>query len=130
MTLTAEAQTFGADEVLAALEKIVRGREGYIDPRSKAMGLPCKYVLDGVPSCIVGQALFALGVPIKVLQEMDFVSDPMFAEDGGRVLSGHGYTFTGGARDMLVLAQEEQDGGRTWGVALDVARQTHAAYMS
>lgn len=130
MTALAETGLFDEDQVLKALESVVKGKEGYIDPRSKHIGQVCKYVLDGEPSCIVGQALSYLHVSTRAIAEMDHLSDPMFREDGAKHLAQYGVTFTEGALEILAAAQGEQDGGRTWGVALDTARLTHSQYMS
>lgn len=117
---------FTTDQVLEALETVVKGREDYIDPRARSIGQTCKYTIDGAPSCIVGEALHRLGVPIDVLREMDCTFDPMFGEDGKRLLENKGYTFEDAAEQVLIAAQSEQDSGHTWGNALHVAREVVA----
>lgn len=87
----------------------------------------CTYVRDGQPSCIVGHALASLGVPVEILAGLD-------APPGG---TGAYRALTGLAKDrvieyraedwefitgFLLEAQIHQDGGDSWGDALDKAR--------
>lgn len=123
-TATIEAMHFTAKQVLDALEAAVKGKEGYIDPRA---GSPeaCQYLIDGVPSCIVGTALALLGVSKEVLHRMDCTGNPMFSADGYAALTGHGITMDEKAHGMLSRAQSRQDRSATWAQALEGAREVY-----
>lgn len=121
-TDTIKATRFTAEQVLEALETAVKGKEEYVDPRTQMQYLACKYVIDGAPSCIVGQTLAILGVPVKVLNLMDCAGNPSFAGDGYTALAQAGFTVDSIGRQMLVTAQTHQDSGKTWGEALSAAR--------
>lgn len=77
----------------------------------------CSYMDGGQPACIVGHALFNLGVEPRVLDRIE----------GGtigtaqRTLLHEDVEITLKALDFLDTAQTEQDNGETWGVALDRA---------
>lgn len=90
--------------------------------------LDCKYVLHGVgpepterPGCIVGEILFAIGVPMEVLVAMDATDEPVISYDGGRVLEDHGYVLSPAARAYLSSAQGNQDVGATWAASIRTA---------
>lgn len=104
---------FTATQVLDALSAVVKGNENYRDPRA-GTSTACQYIIDGEPSCIVGRVLALLGVPNKVLAEMDGCGNPMFAVDGVLALAEHGYEFEKEAEAMLDTAQQRQDRARTW----------------
>lgn len=74
-------------------------------------GESCFYVRDNKPSCLVGHVLNRRGVAINTLKEREGSGPDIFAP---RFLTHE-------AADVLTAAQEKQDGGRTWGSALQAA---------
>lgn len=123
-TATVEAMHFSAEQVLEALEAVVKGREGYVDPRA---GSPeaCQYLVDGEPSCIVGSVLAHLGVDVDVLHRMDCTGNPMFSADGYEMLEASDITMDRLAFGMLSRAQSRQDRSMPWAHALEGAREVH-----
>ncbi len=90
-------EEFGADHVAPRIPDGVVGGSG------------CQYVYEGKPSCLVGQVLYRAGVSLAELTAVEG-SAPQLEE----------FTRWAGpaARRLLAYAQEEQDAGRAWGVAL------------
>lgn len=81
----------------------------------------CQYADGYKPGCIVGEALFIAGVPVKQLELMD---DP----GEGQAISlldteEFGFSLTPGARQVLQRAQGRVDAGSTFGEAVKAARQ-------
>jgi len=81
----------------------------------------CVYVYEGKPSCIVGQFLFALGVPLERLEEADWrtfgggtPADELIGElvEEGRI------QVESGVAVALTEAQNTQDWGLKWGIVL------------
>lgn len=77
----------------------------------------CQYQHNGKPSCIVGQALHRLGVPVDTLAELD--------EGGGAVVAGlpqmrPDLFEVDSVSDLFALsdAQEAQDNLLPWGEAV------------
>lgn len=124
-TDTIKATHFTADQVMEALEAVVKGREDYVDPRAGSI-LACQYQIDMVPSCIVGSVLAHLGVSPDVLHQMDCTGNPMFNADGYELLEASGITMDRLAFGMLSRAQSRQDRSDTWGDALEGAREVYA----
>lgn len=116
---------FTADQVMEALEAVVEGHEDYVDPRARSLGMVCKYIVDGVPSCIVGQVLARLGVSEETLEDMDNCMDPMIGAVAVKVLNENGVTLEPRALQVLIVAQSEQDGCHPWSTALREARLTY-----
>lgn len=90
----------------------------------------CRYVNEGQPDCLVGNALHRAGVSIETLKEMDDDSDP-WAELGISSERVQGIlkpfvTFTPAAVAALTEAQSSQDNGHAWGRALDCAKRARA----
>lgn len=83
----------------------------------------CVYQRDGAPSCMVGHALFKLGVPVDVLAQLDVASEdgePCAIDDSDAysVLSDAGFVLDSEAAERAAMAQTKQDSGWTWGAAL------------
>lgn len=78
----------------------------------------CYYNVDGKPSCLVGTAVAALG---------EDYFDLLSAEEAVRVENGDGLAaheiksipMTSQAKSALQAAQSTQDGGASWGDALE-----------
>lgn len=72
----------------------------------------CVYTVDGKPSCIVGNALVRIGVPVEKLpREEDF---QYRAAQQVKEL-GEGVRVADDAASLFDRAQQWQDGGITWG---------------
>lgn len=104
---------FTAEAVTKALEESVAEKGAdyvYIAPVIEWEMQTCLYAIDGQPSCLIGHALYRLGVPIQKLEEIGAITIETIA-----------HTF-GPMEDKLVIAlnqaQLSQDGGETWGKAL------------
>jgi hypothetical protein len=120
---------------LSALQYAVtlRGAD-YIDPASGSGSPGCTYVRDGEPACIGAVALVHLGVDLDILQE----ADTQQAEDGfdpslaSSEMQEHLWISEVGAEraawKILAEAQRAQDNGRTWGRALELAREVARDY--
>lgn len=87
----------------------------------------CTYAYEGRPSCIVGHAMHFAGVAVAQLEALD-------GRDGG---SGVDWLYkngelplavTRGAARVLQVAQEAQDGGYAWGLAVERARVVAESY--
>jgi hypothetical protein len=82
----------------------------------------CKYERFGEPSCLVGQVLARLGVPVEVLAELDEQSDGSInGEDVPTVLFNAGFEVSNDAYRYMAEAQAVQDRTsrpNTWGEAL------------
>ena len=90
-------------------------------------GAGCRYVHgdedesgEPTPSCIVGHALYLAGLEIPKIAELDQVG----------TIAAASYlvpALTGPAVRVLRAAQDRQDGGATWGKALEAAKVEAAA---
>lgn len=83
----------------------------------------CVYVLDGQPSCIVGQVLHRVGVPITTLETFDTASfegesAPVSELQRKDLLTAASIALDSDAFEVLRVAQKYQDNGHTWGTAL------------
>lgn len=111
-------------KALEALARVVKDAgEEYVDPAAVQGNMGCRYVRDGEPSCIVARVLSHLGVPVEVLRSMDASFNPQIGYDGKGVLHDYGVGLDAYATGALMAAQGIQDGGGSWGYALDKARE-------
>ena len=111
-------------KALEALAHVVKDAgEEYVDPGAVQGNMGCRYVKDGKPSCIVARALSHLGVPVEVLRSMDTSFNPQIGYDGKDRLHDYGVVLDAYATSALAVAQGIQDGGGTWGYAVDKARE-------
>jgi len=108
------------EDALRALEEAVAEKgEDYIyqytdsdDPRNSI----CLYVYDGAPSCIAGDALHRLGIPLSAFEDHE-------GDTIDKVALRVDWPLHVDAVDVLYEAQCVQDGGRSWGEALAAARE-------
>lgn len=121
--------TLTVDTVNPVLDALLKEfGEDYVYPGSKDKA--CYYVANGQPSCLVGQVLYRLGVPIETLEEYDEVgsvfelSNSEYSLDGKTALERGGVS-VGDDRVLNILdsAQGWQDQGKTWGEAVRQARK-------
>lgn len=118
------------DSVIAGLKAIVEDAgEGFVYERvvTDQNGPKCVYVLNEAPSCIVGQFLAKLGVPLERLAVADEANYGAglpahillnnLREEGVVRITDYSATAA------LSAAQESQDGGDTWGAALYAANR-------
>lgn len=113
--------TINETQALEALKHIVE--EKGADFRYQI--LPCKYAVDGVPSCGVGQALAHLGVPLPTVIALDTANTgtSLAARAMRPFLKSENVDLTSGAAEVLEAFQSVQDYGSrnetaTWGAAL------------
>jgi hypothetical protein len=118
-------KTITADDAIRLLRETVAGKEDFIyaeDERSdNDYGIAeCKYVKDGAPSCLIGQALSAFGVPVETLEDLDGFeeSGSIDSDEVDEKLSEAGFQLAGMADGIFATAQRAQDQGKTWGDAL------------
>lgn len=102
-------------DLWAEVKKVAAEQPDYVYPEQY-----CRYQNDGKPSCIVGQALYRLGMPVSVLVEID-------AAHGQGGISAYGLPYErpdlfvdDSASDLFALAeaQEAQDNRLPWGEAV------------
>lgn len=115
-------ELINARRALELLTDVVEGNEDFryehvIDPDN---GSNCVYQVNGEPSCLVGHALVRAGVPMSFLVRMD--EEVAAAEVMDAYLDD---SVTPGALKVFGAAQIRQDGGQTWGEALEYARNTY-----
>jgi hypothetical protein len=106
------------EKARTGLREFIRGREDFVYERP-GDGKTCMYTWDGQPSCLVGQYLHHIGVPIDVLAEHneDQIDDPGILA----TLDDVGFEIEEEAVGWLYHAQHQQDIGRTWGAAVAFA---------
>jgi hypothetical protein len=129
-------------KAIQLLRDVARGREDHIDENSRTGS--CAYgSMDDEsntgPGCIVGHAVNAAGLPMRVLDLMDTLGDVISVYDAldefknGTVTIdvdattelGAELDLTRAAADIFDAAQSEQDFGATWGEALYAAEKRH-----
>jgi len=102
------------EAMTAAVE--ARGRD-YVYRRLSEVPA-CRYVLDGRASCLAGDTLARCGVPLAELARWEHAH-------AGRLLAelrmSGVITYEPRVVAVLRAAQQRQDYGSTWGVALDAA---------
>lgn len=84
------------------------------------------YAAYDEPSCIVGNALHRLGVPIPTLVEMDHCTiggEAISSRKVLEVLEGSGFILDNDAVMLLATAQVLQDAEIPWGDAVRMARE-------
>jgi len=80
----------------------------YLYPRTEAGG--CSYLRNGQPSCIVGHALWNLG-----LIDAQWKGDDLGISDISHIINHEGWELTIGEIDWLSKVQDNQDNGWPWG---------------
>lgn len=123
----------GAD-ALNSLRLRVAGREGYIykrEERERREPVYCLYVEKGSPSCLVGHSFhydFGISIPYLELLNSNELAGHLGGSSSVRALvMPEGVELTSEARQIFGAAQEIQDGGGTWGEALEAAEVVAAS---
>jgi hypothetical protein len=112
-----------AADAVALLEKAVEIKGADFVYTRRRFGSPCLYVVDDVPSCIVGYALKLTGVATKRIAALDKTSNANSPVAARRL---HAYlpdVVSHEAAIILDRAQVAQDAGETWGSALGAAEE-------
>lgn len=107
---------------LSAIVEEVGSKYIYESVLNDMGGKDCRYVNNGAPSCLVGHFLHRMGVPVESLKLGDRgsgMSVPYLLDELHE--RGEIGELSPGVLDALVGAQIQQDGGVTWGIALDEA---------
>jgi hypothetical protein len=132
--------TIDGPKAIQLLREVVRGRENHVDEGAR-MG-SCSYgtLDDGSrtgPGCIVGHAVYATGLPLRVLDLMDNLGSMHSVYNSlerfkiGVAQNPHirsvvaelstELELTATATDIFRSAQDVQDGAGSWGEALAAA---------
>jgi hypothetical protein len=114
-------------EVMDSLTKIVseQGEDFIYQPPEGTLG-QCQYVHNGRPDCLVGKALYQLGVSVDLLRTLDHEGGMNI----GKVdLAQLGLDMPPEALEALDTAQMLQDGQETWGTALQAAKKALEGYL-
>jgi hypothetical protein len=77
----------------------------------------CLYAHGDEPGCLVGQVLFRAGVPMEDIAALDKAA----STDVASLAAEFERWMPRSAVDLLSDAQNQQDGGATWGYALEFA---------
>jgi hypothetical protein len=83
-------------------------------------GPVCHYAHDDAPSCLVGHALHRAGVTVEQLASLDKHDNHIASVELPAEVE-----ITDEAQDVFAVAQDTQDDGKPWGVALSVAERAY-----
>ncbi|ATW69427.1 hypothetical protein SEA_IMMANUEL3_76 [Streptomyces phage Immanuel3] len=101
-----------------------------VDPEGDGFGM------KAVPGCIVGNVMHKLGVGFTVMRNeenntSDSLVDAVMVSRHERDEDGEQkFEFTDTAKRVLRSAQSKQDGGATWGEALEYAEEMYVSYKT
>lgn len=126
----AEVVTITAADAISAMQKCVEERGFNYVYRKIDDGKPCLnwHEETDEPGCIVGMALYKLGVPAEILRANDVGPAGQWQDMLREVnLKDYGCEFnhfriTRNATTLFTIAQVAQDNGAPWGAALETAR--------
>jgi len=107
------------ETILSTMTEIVGeyGKDYVYEKRwnPEAIGIGCRYVCNDAPDCLIGKLMIRAGwATIEELKSVEGSRPDWDNKVWPRL--------TAPARDVLLAAQAAQDGGKTWGQALDRAR--------
>ena len=123
-----EKMVMDAEKALALLRKVVFEKGGdYVYPAEiKNLLGGCTNFYDEQPSCIVGWSLHEMGLTFQ--QAEDWGIEGMTGAGSTLSILGEDtdfpWEFTRGAKAVFHTAQELQDSGAPWGVALEWAEKS------
>jgi hypothetical protein len=112
--------TIDETRALVLLRQVVAGREDFVYHVGESER--CLYMQGGEPSCVVGHALALAGIPLSEIAGLDGGDDPeasVPAQDLSDVLE----SVAPAAAWLFGAAQEAQDAGQPWRVALAAAEE-------
>jgi len=119
MTTTTEKVTYTYEDVLAELREIIKGREGYVYETPEYSGSCVNFDRDGNPSCLVGHWLAMHGITGAFFRDTEIPASATVSD----LFCGHAHVMPmqvdERARKLLLLAQQRQDSGSTWGNAVE-----------
>lgn len=106
-------ERIGVDRVRADLDELVK-LERSEDPRV-ARGLPGRYMEHGEPCCLVARLMFAEGISIGQLKDLDHAEGrPGGGQELRDVKGPIKHRYTPQAWDLLVYLQKCNDRGWSW----------------
>ena len=116
---TATKVTYTYEDVLAELREIIRGREDYVYENPDFLGSCVNFDREGNPSCLVGHWLAMHGVTATFFRDNMIPSTATVSD----LFCGNAHVMPiqvdEPARILLIMAQERQDSGSTWGNAVE-----------
>jgi hypothetical protein len=122
---------FSGQDVLRIAEQVVSefGPE-YVYQNigtDRGKGNGCFYVVDGQPSCLVGQIAYRMGASVEWLNQMETSEAAVLCGYTPNWFQGNlpdnpYFTVSRNTAMALNSAQAAQDGGSPWGVALERLR--------
>lgn len=92
-------------------------------------GVPCLYVFENRASCIVGQALNNLGVPLEVLSKYENWTSTKIIQEILQ-LSDKDLDFHTNTLAWIDRVQVQQDSNHTWSYAINYADERAVAKVS
>jgi hypothetical protein len=120
MTITTEAPALTIDAIFDTVRDLLAESPDFTYQAPTEDG-SCVYIADGKGSCVVGQALVKLGVPVAELSYFDQEIGGMSAGPVlRRVLDADGDLFVNPKAVAIEAVQTWQDGARPWGGAIPV----------
>ena len=137
--MSGKRKVFKYDQVLPALEKVVRekGADYVYEAPDEGECMYAEYDWSSTgypyvgPSCVVGHVLIDLGLTPRDLRRLDDIEGVGVVVSAARLnvaLHERGYVFSRKALALLGWAQTVQDDGGTWGHALEAAVDHAGAY--
>lgn len=119
---TATKVTYTYEDVLAELREIIRGREGYVYETPDYSGSCVNFDREGNPSCLVGHWLALHGITGSFFRDTEIPASATVTD----LFCGNAHVMPmqvdEDARHLLLLAQQRQDSGSTWGNAVEFSR--------
>lgn len=122
--MTAVDKDVALGMIVGVIEKF---GEDHVYPSEELGG--CFYVVHDdndqpQPGCLIGQALWGMGVQPEVLEEMDAIGS-IINPNVLNILRREQVVIDPEAATILRAAQREQDYGNSWGRALKVAQEVY-----
>jgi len=121
MTTTTEKVTYTYEDVLAELQEIIKGREGYVYEAPDYSGSCVNFDREGNPSCLVGHWLAMHGITGAFFRDTEIPASATVRD----LFCGHAHVMPmqvdERALKLLILAQSRQDSFNTWGKAVETS---------
>jgi hypothetical protein len=124
--MTAQLLLGRDDEVINAVTRLVEASPEFV--YESPVETACVYVFDGAPSCLVGQAFAAVGVPLDTLEDFDINDDSgLFASTSASTVADN-LGLTERTAFFLEAVQQRQDVQAPWKDALAHGIEVDAEY--